>query len=387
MRQSMQRREGFALAVAIFAIVVIGGIVAGAFFASNQDYKIGRNTLLQERALAASEYGLNQTIAQWDVATNTSLAVGATTAPKIFSLTAQTGGTADQATVRLTRLSDLTFWVVSEGQVGTGVASGARKRTSSILKLYVPQINILGALTVRGALKIGGSSSINGNDVPPAGWACNAPKPSKPGIAAGDASQITTSGCSVSGTDYSCVTGSPDVKTDPLATKDSTYFEFGGVSWNDLVASANFRISGSPRPAPSYNADGTCNKGDQGNWGDVNRNPLLPGKCEGYFPIIYSPGDIDFQGGKGQGILLVEGDLKVTGGFEFYGPVIVKGKLVTSGTGGHFNGGVMAANVEFAQNSVLGDALINYSSCAVAAAVMGSTLPTPAIQRAWADMF
>jgi hypothetical protein len=386
MRNAMQRREGFALAVAIFAIVVIGGIVAGAFFASNQDYKIGRNTLLQERALSVSEYGLNQAIANWDVGLNTSMGTGTTSAARVYNVTAQAGGsnTADQASVRVTRLNDLTFWAVSEGQVGTGAATSARRRTGAILKLYVPQINILGALTVRGALKIGGSSHIDGDDNPPAGWSCKAPEASKPGIAAADASQITTSGC----TSLTCVEGNPKVTTDPKAAKDSTYFEFGGVSWNDLVASANFRISGSPRPRPSYNADGSCNKLDTENWGDVNRNVLLaPGKCESYFPIIYSPGDIDFQGGKGQGILLVEGDLKVTGGFEFYGPVIVKGKLVTAGTGGHFNGGVLAANVELAQNSVLGDAVINYSSCAVAAAVMGSTLPTPAIQRGWADMF
>jgi hypothetical protein len=385
MKKAMQRREGFALAVAIFAIVVIGGIVAGAFFASNQDYKIGRNTLLQERALAASEYGLNQAIASWDVTTNTSMANGATTTMPVYSLTSQTGGSnvADQATVRITRLNDLTFWAVSEGQVGSGVASGARRRTGSILKLYVPQINILGALTVRGALKIGGSSNIDGDDHPPAGWSCGGTKPTKPGIASSDASQITTSGCS----SLSCVDGNPKVTTDPAAAKDSTYFEFGGISWNDLVASANIRISGSPRPAPTYKADGSCNKGDTENWGDVNRNLIIKGKCEGYFPVIYSPGDIDFQGGKGQGILLVEGDLRVTGGFEFYGPVIVKGKLVTAGTGGHFNGGVLASNVDLDQNSVLGDAVINYSSCAVAAAVMGSTLPTPALQRAWADMF
>ena len=386
MRNSMQRREGFALAVAIFAIVVIGGIVAGAFFASNQDYKIGRNTLLQERALAASEYGLNQSIAQWDVALNTSMGNGSTSAARTFSLVAQTGGTnvADQATVRITRLNDLTFWAVSEGQVGTGVTGGARRRTGMILKLYVPQIDILGALTVRGALKIGGSSNIDGDDHPPPGWSCAAAKPSKPGIAASDATQITTSGCST----LSCVDGNPKVTTDPKAAKDSTYFEFGGVSWNDLVASANIRISGSPRPRPSYKADGSCTKADTENWGDVNRAILFgPGKCENYFPIIYSPGDIDFQGGRGQGILLVEGDLKVTGGFEFYGPVIVKGKLVTAGTGGHFNGGVLASNVDLDQNSVLGDAVINYSSCAVAAAVMGSTMPSPALQRGWADMF
>lgn len=383
MRHSFGRRDGFALAVAIFAIVVIGGIVAGAFFASNQDYKIGRNTLLQERALAVSEYGLNKAIANWDVTTNSTMAVGATSAPVYFELAAQSGSASDRATVRVTRLSPLTFWAVSEGQVGSGVSSGARRRTGMILKLYVPQINIRGALTVRGALKIGGNSLIDGDDNPPGGWACGAPEPSKPGIATSDASQISTSGCS----NFTCVQGDPQVNQDPAAANNSTYFEYGGVSWTDLVASASVQATGSMRPAPSYNADGSCNLADGNNWGDATRNPLLPGKCESYFPIIYAGGDIDFQGGRGQGILLVEGDLRVTGGFEFYGPVIVRGKLVTAGTGGHFNGGVMASNVELDQNSVLGDALINYSSCAVAAAVIGSTRPTPALQRGWADMF
>ena len=81
MNKAPARREGFALAVAIFAIVVIGGIVAGAFFASNQDYRIGRNTLLQERALAASEYGLNMAINNWNSTTNVTMATGATVGP------------------------------------------------------------------------------------------------------------------------------------------------------------------------------------------------------------------------------------------------------------------------------------------------------------------
>lgn len=385
MRTPSERREGFALAVAIFAIVVIGGIVAGAFFASNQDYKIGRNTLLQERALAVSEYGLNQAIDNWNLTTNTTMANGTTTAPTSYSVTAQSGGNnaVDQATVRITKLNNLTYWVVSEGQVGTGVSTGARRRTGAILKLYVPQINIRGALTVRGALKIGGNSLIDGDDNSPAGWSCNAPGPSKPGIAASNSADITTSGC----TNFTCVQGSPQVQQDPLANDLATYTQFGGINWVDLVASASVQATGSMRPAPSYKADGSCNLADGNNWGDANRNLITPGKCESYFPIIYAGGDIDFQGGRGQGILLVEGDLRVTGGFEFYGPVIVRGKLVTSGTGGHFNGGVMASNVDLEQNSVLGDALINYSSCAVAAAVLGSTKPTPAIQRGWADMF
>jgi Tfp pilus assembly protein PilX len=55
------RRSGFALPVAVFAIVIIGALVAGAFFASTQEFRIGSNTIQQTRALGAAEFGLNQT--------------------------------------------------------------------------------------------------------------------------------------------------------------------------------------------------------------------------------------------------------------------------------------------------------------------------------------
>ena len=67
--------------------------------------------------------------------------------------------------------------------------------------------------------------------------------------------------------------------------------------------------------------------------------------------------------------------------------MIVKGRLKTTGTGGHFNGGVMAANVELDQNQVLGDALISYSSCALETAMRGAAPFVPVQRRAWADLF
>ena len=392
MNTTSTRREGFALAVAIFAIVVIGGIVAGAFFASNQDYRIGRNTLLQERALSIAEGGLNEIINTWNPATNTTMAVGSTVGPQYYFYTAQTGGanTSDVAVMRITRLNDLTFWVVSEGFVGDGnVKTGARRRVGAILRLYVPSMKFLGALTVRGATRIGGSSEISGTDDDPAGWTCNTEEEDLAGVSTNSLSNLQTQGdCSGA----ACIEGDPKVEQNPAAAKDSTYFDYGGVTFDQLAASANKRLSnGGPWNgiAPSTSGS-TCNTAVETNWGDVTRNGGILGAasaCESYFPVIYYPGDVKINGGNGQGILLVGGNLEVTGGFEFFGPVIVKGTLKTTGTGGHFNGGVMAANVELEQNDILGNAVINYSSCAIAMAALGSTLPTPALQRGWADMF
>ena len=390
MNKASARREGFALAVAIFAIVVIGGIVAGAFFASNQDYRIGRNTLLQERALAIAEYGLNQVINNWNSTTNTRMTVGSTVGPQFWQYAAQSGGanTNDVATVRITRLNDLTFWVVSEGRVaGSSATTGARRRTGAILRLYIPSMNFLGALTVRGATRIGGSSQIRGTDTDPDGWTCNTENEDLAGVSINDQSLLQTSGACANN---ACIAGDPVTEQNPIAAKDSTYFEYGGVTFEQLAQSANKILphGGVWNGIGPVVSGSTCSTGVTENWGDTRRNLVTPGVCEAYFPVIYFKGQsLKINGGSGQGILLVDGDLEVTGGFEFYGPVIVTGALKTTGTGGHFNGGVMAANVDLAQNDILGNAVIEYSSCAVAAAALGSTLPTPALQRGWSDMF
>ena len=78
--------------------------------------------------------------------------------------------------------------------------------------------------------------------------------------------------------------------------------------------------------------------------------------CQSYFPIIYRNGNLKVQDGRGQGVLLVEGDLEVRGNFEFTGLVIVRGELSTNGTGNKITGGVLAKNAD------LGDSRLHRQS-------------------------
>src|SRR5205085_1176536 len=122
----------------------------------------------------------------------------------------------------------------------------------------------------------------------------------------------------------------------------------------------------------------TCTTANVNNWG----SPLAPnGPCGTYFPIIWIDADVSINGNNGQGILIINGDLSVQGGFEFYGPVIVRQTLKTTGTGGHFNGGVIAANTDLGAITVLGDAVINYSSCALSKALNNSAQGAPMRER------
>jgi hypothetical protein len=79
----------------------------------------------------------------------------------------------------------------------------------------------------------------------------------------------------------------------------------------------------------------------------------------------------------------------MTGNFEFYGPIIVKGNFSTQGTGNKVFGGVMAANQGCTSgtcNSVSGNAHLQFSRCSLLSALIAQARPVLAT-RSWADMF
>lgn len=377
------RQRGFALTVALVAIVIIGALIVGVFFAATQEYRIGRNTVLQARSLTAAEYGLNDIVStgQWDKSWNNANAAGQLVTTKAYS-----PGDGSVDTVRVTYLGDGEFAITSEGRVGTIVGAQARKRLGAIVALNFPTVSLLGALTTRGSTNIGGSSFIDGDDDSVGNWNCPPPGAPLPGIAIADSTQISTSGCK----NYSCVAGSPKIEQTPLANNDSTYTQFGNVSFQDLASTAS--------PATTYSGGtlngmgpayigATCDTGNRNNWGDPLRTDSATAYCANYYPIVYSSGNLQVTGGVGQGMLLVNGDLSVSGGFQFFGIVIVTGHLKVTGTGGHFTGGVLAQNVDLEQNTVLGNAVITYSQCASSKAMKAVASPQLASGRSWVDLY
>src|SRR5687768_335875 len=104
MSSTSKRREGFALAVAMVAIVVIGALIAGAFFTSTQEYRVGRNSLMDQRAFSAAETGVTQPIQGWLRTNNLNMAIGST----IVDTLAITGGS--YAVRRFTKVDTATYW-------------------------------------------------------------------------------------------------------------------------------------------------------------------------------------------------------------------------------------------------------------------------------------
>jgi hypothetical protein len=369
-RYPIANSRGVALPLAIFALVVIGILVGASFYIGRQEQTVGRNTVRLQQAFSAADGGLQLQVANWDPSLINTVAIGDS-----ISFGGTVSGGWYRGTIR--RLNTLLFLARSEGFSSD---STARQQLGMLLRLRPVELEITAALKTQGSVTVGGSSYTNGNDQLPSGWTdCPPLNPSLPGIQLPDSSNITTSGCG----GLSCISGSPKVDEDSTIN-DSTLTTFGDATFDDWKALATKLISGGTRKIQPSLTGSACNKGDANNWGA----PLSPtSACGGYFPIVWVDGDLSINGVQGQGVLLVNGDLNVQGGFEFYGPVLVKGILSTQGTGGHFNGGVVAANVNLDQNDILGNAVISYSSCALTKALANSAPAAPLRSRSWANLY
>jgi hypothetical protein len=370
-------RDGMALAMAMFAIVVIGALIAGAFFASNQDFKIGRNSLTAQRAFSAAEFGLNKTMGEWDRSRNMAITVG-----RDSTMSYSTGDGA-QSNVRITWLNGYTYWLVSEGVAGAGTPQETRRRTSMVMRLAYPAVKVGGAVTLAGGGQVKGSAQVSGVNANPSGWNCaDFPGRDTTGVA-------YAPGTSLAIQKESNVIGSPQSYADPNAGVDGNYIKYGDESWNTLVKNADVTISGSGSPLPVDSA-GVCRKVST-NWGEPWRTPTAGtvASCQNYFPIVYSTTDLQIDQGRGQGILLVEGSLTVNGRFEWDGLIIVKNDINKGNGTPIITGAVMArnANIADAGTDILGNATFQYSKCALESAMRGSARLLPARGRAWAEMW
>lgn len=373
-----RNERGIALVLAIFALVVVGGLVAGAFFVGMQEQTVGKNTVKQQQAFSAADGGAQYVVANWTTGTYNNLSKGNSTTVAATWLSDSSGwyrGT-------VTRLSDMLFLVKSEG---FSRDSQARQRVGAVVRLRTIQFNINAALKTEGSTTVGGSTNIDGTDHTPTGWTgCPALEPNKAGIRINDTTKITVNG---NGGISAYVTGSPTLFQDTTLNPTSLT-TFGDQTFDQLTQLANKVIPGGQTlTGVDASLTGTaCNTADQQNWGD----PTHPtAACGSYWPIIWITNNsviTSINGNQGQGILLVSGDLSVQGGFNFYGPVIIRGHLKTTGTGGHFNGGVVAADVDLEQNTVLGNAVINYNSCALVKALTNSAVGGLMKERSWINI-
>ena len=384
MRQMNSRREGFALAATVLAMMVVGAIVTGGFYAASQESSIARSTDAGELALYVAETGLNNTMGTATGGTLSTQTIGSPNTSSAVNVS-YGGTTVGNYQVTITRISQLLYVVRSVGTVTlAGPYSGSARTVAAVVRVRSVDFDAHSAVTVYGDLTVGGNSEVDGNDWFYPNWAgCTATTGNK-AVVANPASTVSTNG---NGT----ITGTVD-QTSTLSTANFTVF--GDMSFNEVAALADYRIAAGTTigPQPAYiGSPSTCNKAisTKDNWGAPESTTDV---CKDWFPIIEAQGDLNIaSSGTGQGILLVRGDLDIAGGFTFYGAVVVLGELRIPGTGGHINGTVYAYGQGDlnSSSSTLGNALVQYSSCGIARAVNGNSKlarTTPIANRSWMDV-
>jgi hypothetical protein len=382
MRASRVSNErGMALAVAVFALVVIGALVAGTFFAGRLEQQSGENTLFATQASEAAEAAMAQSLGG-GLTSTTMLALVAGGSGTTLSSVSLGGSVTGTPSVR--RLTSSVWLLQAVGERDdAGGALLARRSVGQLVRLNQVNVKVNAGLTAIGKVTVSGNSTVSGVDATPSEWTTSPPVDCPtPGDVAGVRynGQLTQQGSAV-------ITGSPNRQQDNTLSAGNM---LGGSSFDQLKAVATLTLTGniSGLAAQTTGNPPVCDTSLQNNWGapTVKTSP-----CFNYFPIIYHLGDLSISGtGEGQGILLVEGNLNVQGRIDFYGPVIVTGGVNIRGTGSDdvkFYGGVMAQDVTLDDSKLTGNATVNYSSCAIRRALQGSATPIPLTERSWVQLY
>lgn len=381
----VRSQEGFALAVAILALVLVAAVVASGFFTASQETRIGLGMKSMTAAFYAGESGVQQILDEWDPAFYNALDPGdsAILGPRSFE-----GGSTYRA--RVVRVDDNTsprkryFYVETVGRGFGGVRGERRQAVTARVRFH--DICCGAALTITDdSLEMGSNSKVYGVNEDHVDWlnagACTGyATDDLPGIQAPDLSKLNTTSGDVQG-------NPPLVEDGTLAPSD--IFVFDDLLYDEIakLADHKFPDGASISSADPVVTNGECDRSVATNWGE----PDTPGHaCFDYFPILHALGDISISGNdNGQGILLVDGDMEIAGQFSFYGIVLVRGSINVSGRGTLAGGVLVRGTGPSYSETRAPNARIQLSQCAVERAERLSALAKGRLlaRRSWVDLF
>ncbi|MEZ4415568.1 MAG: hypothetical protein R3E10_07415 [Gemmatimonadota bacterium] len=377
-QRTLAEERGFVLPAALLAVVVLTIVTTAGFFAVQQESQIGASAERSTKAFYLAEQGIVDVLGSWNNAQYAAMPQWGTrqstdtTAMGIW-------------TVTVTKGNDQIYYLDATGTLTEGglLYQGSSRRVGLAARMTLPDFDPRAAITTTVNVSVRGRAEVHGEDHVPPGWGgvCTGPLSDRAGVLMQDTSTMGNAG-------KSKVTGNPPVQED-AGIGSQTFNQFGDMDWAELVSLASKVYAGGSLNQffPQLDVNGNCDFGDMQNWGDPE-NPAAP--CGNYFPVIYMAGSANLQSGsRGQGILLVDGDLAVRGDFLFHGLVIVHGQYDSQGSGNRVYGAVMASNVDLDQQNAVGQSVVDFSSCAIERAILNASelnRARPLWERGWVDL-
>ena len=395
--------QGMALILAVFGLVVIGALVAGSFFVGRVEQISGYNTTWASQAGEAAEAGLGFAMTQIDPTEYEAMGIWSPGANnEMVRNRTGVGGMATMVYVdSIRRLNQTVFVVRSTGQrVSAGGQVLASQTLAQMVRLAKPTVGVNAAVTVQDPIKFNGNSfEVDGYNQYPTGWgASDCPTGQPQGDNTDDVVGIrssTTSGMAKADEDNILGFPAQVVENDPTITSatfrnflDYTYFTLSTQPGVKTLVNAT-PYNGVEPVLDITQSPSVCDKTAALNFGEPRRDVGSVTQCYGYFPIVHGTAtDTKFASGtRGQGILLVDGNLELVGGFEWTGLIIVRGQMKVTGTGNKIQGAILTEGVDIATaGSIGGNAEVTFSKCAIDRAVNGAAQPAP-VSRGWAQLY
>ena len=393
MKRVMQDERGMALALAIVALVIVGALVAGAFFSGDQEQRMAENSRYQAQSFGVVEGGAVEQIGVWDRTAynarrpyplDSAAPVALTQAPR---KTGSYSGSIFKLTGNLYLMDFTGRDTMSRANRLRG--GGFSQRLGVLSRITPLQADVQAAFTVGGPVAWGGGNTfVQGADAPPpagANWSsCGPAGASLAGARAKAAGDIGASNGQYSGSPNSIISPTMD---------SSTFYNYGYTNYVQLSQQASIQLApGTYSPAPVV-LNGVCQTGNTTNWGDGNDHSAA---CGTYFPIIWLKGPTgpgsgtwNIAGGQGQGVLLVDGDVSFQGNFTFYGMIVVRGKSTTIANSTiKIYGTLLTKTADFGANSSgSGSFTVNWSSCALSQSLSGTGLGALARSRSFVPLY
>ncbi len=365
--------QGVALLLSIVAMSVLALVVTGGFYMVRQEF---RASLAGERAahtLGVSESGVAEVLADWQGEPYAQLPIGGGT--QVTSL-----GSEGSALVDIRRVSERLYFLDSRASLYSGPSAG--RRVGVLTRLVSPNLVTGAAALTLNSATLDGSVTLTGIEFNPLSWGglCAGFGGSGPGLTIPDDSLTTVVA-------PAALAGSPPVIEVPSLGAGALH-DFGGITRSTLASLADIVLAGGPvgPTSPQTDVNGNCLAAPT-NWGDPN-DPT--GSCGRHFPIVHVTGDAELLPGTvGQGMLLVDGDLRVNGNVRFYGMVSVLGHLEIEGSGTLFAGHVRASDLTMRNLNPATELWVTASKCSVTRAVLNNpnlTRPEILPQRSWVDL-
>ena len=377
MRQFVTRRRlsrgrgriGIALVSVLYFLIVCALVTTAVLFAQRTASGNAHSGAGGAELLGAAEASAFHALAAWDGAARARQAIGSTVA---FAEPTSAG---TSGTVYVTRLTMRIFSILAEARDNTGAAA---RRVGLLVRLPLRIDQPRAALV----------SAVNVTIGPDVRFIQDSAACGDTGTAAvvlAPSASITIESASHA--------APPTLVRSSVAEDSSLFLRVGDAWWDDLVRRADIRLAPGAHALPQPVATRDQCGSDDTNWGEPSS---LTAACAHRTPIVYASGDLTIDGGRGQGVLLVDGRLTIAGSFLFSGQIVVRRGIETLTDNIAISGLVSAwrasTNVSATQATTSDVVLthattLRYSGCDARYGIASWLQPRIVRERAWSELF